>query len=95
MSLTSKITLLTASAFSVGIISYVHYKQYSDRYTTNIQILTLLNKIVVFRDKLHQGVLNDIERRQRRKAENVYNLQKQSDLAKDLRKAESSSNDLT
>lgn len=54
-----------------------------------------LNKKLVFRDKLHQGVLNDIERRQRRKAENVYNLQKQLDMAKDLRKAESSSNDLT
>ncbi|XP_066150896.1 protein PET117 homolog, mitochondrial [Euwallacea fornicatus] len=71
MSLASKITLASATAFALGIISYVHYKQVSDR------------------EKLHQGVLNDIERRQRRKAENIYVLQKQKDLEKEFRKAES------
>ncbi|XP_050305123.1 uncharacterized protein LOC126742514 [Anthonomus grandis grandis] len=43
------------------------------------------------REELHQGVLNDIERRQMRKTENLYILQKQSDLAKELRKAEDTS----
>ncbi|ENN75498.1 uncharacterized protein LOC109539573 isoform X3 [Dendroctonus ponderosae] len=76
MSLASKLTLFGASAFALGIIGHVHYKQYLDR------------------DQLHQGVLNDIERRQRRKAENLYNLQKQLDLAKDLRVSESQSPDV-
>jgi len=70
MSLVSKVTLVSATAFSVGIISYVHFKQYSDR------------------ELLHRGVLDDIERRQRRKTENLYNLQKQIDLTRDLNVAE-------
>ncbi|XP_068226236.1 protein PET117 homolog, mitochondrial [Palaemon carinicauda] len=37
------------------------------------------------RDKLHEGVIRDIERQQRRKTENIYQLQKQSDLTKHLR----------
>ncbi|XP_030768111.1 uncharacterized protein LOC115891710 [Sitophilus oryzae] len=77
MSLASKITLTGSVAFAVGIVSYVHYKQYSDR------------------EQLHQGVLNDIERRQRRKAENLYNLQKQIDLTKQLKKSQYDSSDVT
>ncbi|XP_065338234.1 protein PET117 homolog, mitochondrial [Cloeon dipterum] len=41
------------------------------------------------RDKLHEGVLRDIERQQRRKVENLYTLQKQIDLTKELRKVAS------
>ncbi|XP_045122286.1 protein PET117 homolog, mitochondrial-like [Portunus trituberculatus] len=37
------------------------------------------------REKLHEGVIRDVERQQRRKAENVYVLQRQSDLTKQLR----------
>lgn len=37
------------------------------------------------REQLHLGVLRDIERQQRRKIENLYNLQKQLDLTKELR----------
>ncbi|XP_063851062.1 uncharacterized protein LOC135094679 isoform X2 [Scylla paramamosain] len=37
------------------------------------------------REKLHEGVIRDVERQQRRKAENVYLLQQQSDLTKQLR----------
>ena len=41
---------------------------------------------LTFREKLHEGVIKDVERQQRRKAENVYVLQQQSDLTKQLRK---------
>ena len=38
------------------------------------------------RQKLHEGVLKDIERQQRRKLENTYVLQQQIDLTKKLKK---------
>ncbi|KAL6422792.1 protein PET117 homolog, mitochondrial [Cataglyphis hispanica] len=38
------------------------------------------------REQLHLGVIRDIERRERRKAENVYVLQQQAELAKELRR---------
>ncbi|XP_037957287.1 protein PET117 homolog, mitochondrial [Teleopsis dalmanni] len=41
------------------------------------------------RDKLHEGVIRDIERQQRRKLENTYLLQKQIDLTKQLKEAQS------
>ncbi|KAL1498110.1 hypothetical protein ABEB36_008964 [Hypothenemus hampei] len=47
------------------------------------------------RQQLHQGVIRDIERRQRRKTENLLNLQKQIDLAKELRMQELNSDDVT
>ncbi|XP_050689788.1 protein PET117 homolog, mitochondrial-like [Eriocheir sinensis] len=37
------------------------------------------------RERLHEGVIKDVERQQRRKAENLYVLQQQSDLAKQYR----------
>ncbi|XP_055858347.1 protein PET117 homolog, mitochondrial [Episyrphus balteatus] len=37
------------------------------------------------REKLHEGVLRDVERQQRRKLENTYVLQKQIDLTKQLK----------
>lgn len=37
-----------------------------------------------FREKVHEGVIRDVERQQRRKAENLYNLQQQIDLTKQL-----------
>lgn len=37
-----------------------------------------------YRDKLHQGVLRDIERMKKRK-ENVYALQQQIDMTKELK----------
>uniref|UniRef100_A0A1B0FID2 PET117 cytochrome c oxidase chaperone n=1 Tax=Glossina morsitans morsitans TaxID=37546 RepID=A0A1B0FID2_GLOMM len=39
-------------------------------------------------DNLHEGVLRDIERQQRRKLENTYTLQKQIDLTKQLKRVE-------
>ncbi|KAL9925282.1 protein PET117 homolog, mitochondrial [Glossina fuscipes] len=39
-------------------------------------------------ENLHEGVLRDIERQQRRKLENTYTLQKQIDLTKQLKRAE-------
>lgn len=38
------------------------------------------------REKLHEGVLKDIERQQMKKQENIYNLQLQNDLTKQLRR---------
>lgn len=40
------------------------------------------------RELLHEGVIRDIERQQRRKVENLYVLQRQIDLAKELKKLE-------
>ncbi|CAH1375635.1 unnamed protein product, partial [Tenebrio molitor] len=79
MSLQAKIVLASACVFSTGIIGYVHYKQYLDSFKM---------KNVNFRQQLHQGVLTDMERRQRRKQENLYVLQQQIDLAKEIRKEE-------
>ncbi|CAH1987973.1 unnamed protein product [Acanthoscelides obtectus] len=38
------------------------------------------------REAMHEGVIRDIEMRQRKKAENLYTLQQQIDLAKELKK---------
>ncbi|XP_011255920.2 protein PET117 homolog, mitochondrial [Camponotus floridanus] len=38
------------------------------------------------REQLHLGVMRDIERRERRKVQNVYILQQQAELTKELRK---------
>ncbi|XP_069671456.1 protein PET117 homolog, mitochondrial isoform X2 [Periplaneta americana] len=70
MSLVSKAAFATATVVSVGIISYVHYKQHLDR------------------QRLHDGVIRDVERQQKRRTENLYLLQQQIDLAKQLRKRE-------
>nr|XP_012223792.1 PREDICTED: protein PET117 homolog, mitochondrial [Linepithema humile] len=40
------------------------------------------------RQQLHLGVIRDIERQERRKAENLYVLQQQAELAKELRRGE-------
>lgn len=39
-----------------------------------------------FSDKLHEGVIKDLERQQKRKRENTYLLQQEIDLTKQLRK---------
>ncbi|KAJ9583193.1 hypothetical protein L9F63_022464 [Diploptera punctata] len=75
MSYASKITFLSATVVSMGIIGYVHYKQQLDR------------------EKLHDGVIKDVERQQRRKMENLYLLQQQIELTKQLKKSESEIND--
>ncbi|CAG4937862.1 protein PET117 homolog, mitochondrial [Colias croceus] len=38
------------------------------------------------REKMHEGVLRDTERQQRRKIENVYILEKQNELTKQLKR---------
>jgi protein PET117 len=40
----------------------------------------------LFSDKLHEGVIRDVQRQQIRKIENVYNLQQQIELTKVLKK---------
>jgi hypothetical protein len=42
----------------------------------------------LFRKRLHDGVIRDIQRQQRRKTENLYLLQQQIELTKQLRKSE-------
>lgn len=44
--------------------------------------------LVSFRDSLHQGVLRDIEMRQKRKIENILFLEKQKDLTKKYKEHE-------
>lgn len=39
-----------------------------------------------FREKMHEGVIKDVERQQRRKIENLYILEKQNELTKKLKK---------
>ncbi|XP_015587447.1 protein PET117 homolog, mitochondrial [Cephus cinctus] len=40
------------------------------------------------RDQLRQGVIRDIERQQRQKIQNIYELRQQEELTKKLRKQE-------
>ena len=44
------------------------------------------NVWIISRDQLHLGVIRDLERQQRRKAENVYVLEQQIELTKALQK---------
>uniref|UniRef100_A0A1Q3FGR5 Protein pet117 log mitochondrial n=1 Tax=Culex tarsalis TaxID=7177 RepID=A0A1Q3FGR5_CULTA len=37
------------------------------------------------RAKLHEGVIRDIQRQQQRKIENIYNLQQQNELTRQLK----------
>jgi len=45
------------------------------------------------RTNLHDGVIRDVERQRRRRAENLYNLQQQIDLSKELKKKQANEND--
>ncbi|KAH8241881.1 hypothetical protein KR026_012333, partial [Drosophila bipectinata] len=45
--------------------------------------------------KLHDGVLRDVERQQRRKHENTYTLQQQIDMTKQLRAREASTSNVS
>lgn len=51
--------------------------------------------LLIRRRKLHEGVIRDIERQQRRKAENLYNLQQQIDLTKQLQTQYENNKDIT
>ncbi|KAI8428981.1 hypothetical protein MSG28_007574 [Choristoneura fumiferana] len=67
-SIGSKVVLGLSCAITIGIVSYVHLKQQSDR------------------EKMHEGVIKDVERQQRRKIENLYMIEKQNELTKQLKK---------
>jgi protein PET117 len=41
-----------------------------------------------YRTNLHEGVIRDVERQRRRQAENLYRLQQQIDLSKELKKSQ-------
>ncbi|XP_073822368.1 protein PET117 homolog, mitochondrial [Musca autumnalis] len=47
------------------------------------------------REKLHEGVVRDVERQQRRKMENTYTLQKQIDLTKQLKQMQTQEGEVT
>lgn len=94
MSTTSKIVFGTASLISVVIITYVHYKQQLDRWVKILYCATISFYIMIFCSvKLHEGVIKDVERQQRRKMENLYNLQQQIDLTKQLQSEYNSTKD--
>ena len=42
----------------------------------------------LYRTNLHEGVIRDVERQRRRQAENLYRLQQQIDLSKELKKSQ-------
>lgn len=90
MSTASKAIFGLCCVASVGIIGYVHYKQAYDRYRYYITIFKqstiALRAVLHFRQQLHLGVIRDIEQRERRKAENLYVLQQQVELAKEVRR---------
>ncbi|XP_064599981.1 protein PET117 homolog, mitochondrial-like isoform X2 [Liolophura sinensis] len=67
MSTASKLALGASVAFSISIITYVHYKQRVDR------------------EKLHEGVVRDLERQQKSKIQNLKMLQDQIELTKVLK----------
>ncbi|KAM3962252.1 protein PET117 homolog, mitochondrial-like [Aphomia sociella] len=67
-STTSKLVLGLSCTITLGIVTYVHVKQQTDR------------------EKMHEGVVRDIERQQRRKIENIYMLEKQNELTKQIKK---------
>lgn len=52
---------------------------------------TSQSNFITNREKLHEGVLKDVERQQRRKIENMYVLQQQAELTKQLREIEKQS----
>lgn len=54
-----------------------HHQQQDNRHSINYNHL--------FRNKLHEGVIKDVERQKQRKIENTYVLQQQIDLTKRLR----------
>lgn len=47
---------------------------------------SLSHSLLFFRERMHEGVIRDTERQQRRKIENLYILEKQNELAKQLKK---------
>nr|CAD7419255.1 unnamed protein product [Timema poppensis] len=58
---------------------------------TSISIIGYVHyKQTLDREKLHEGVLRDVERQQRRKKENLYILQQQIDLTRRLNEETSS-----
>ncbi|KAK2588358.1 hypothetical protein KPH14_004373 [Odynerus spinipes] len=70
---------LTFATCCVVSISIIAYVHYKQHYD---------------REQLHLGVVRDIERQQRRKIENVYNLQQQLELTKQLQKSIEKQNEL-
>ncbi|KAF5303846.1 hypothetical protein FQR65_LT08103 [Abscondita terminalis] len=53
---------------------------------TSVSIIGYVHfKQQIDRAKLHEGVIKDIERQQRRKAENIYMLQQQNDFTKQMK----------
>lgn len=53
---------------------------------------TCLFYFIYSREKLHEGVIKDVQRQQRRKAENIYMLQQQIDLTKQLKSTTETTN---
>ncbi|KAF7405473.1 hypothetical protein V1477_010644 [Vespula maculifrons] len=67
----STLAKLTFATCCLISVSIIGYVHYKQQYD---------------RELLHEGVLRDIERQQRRKIENIYNLQQQIELTRELRK---------
>ncbi|KAK0163081.1 hypothetical protein PV327_006792 [Microctonus hyperodae] len=66
------------AASCIGTFSIIAYVHYKQQYD---------------REKLHLGVVRDIEMQERRKAENIYILQQQQELTKHLKEQAQHTND--
>lgn len=86
MSVTSKIILSTCFASTIGTIAYVHYKQKVGYHLHSLWFQIFNTFVQTDKDRMHEGVLKDVERQRRRKAENLYLLQQQIDLTKQMKK---------
>ncbi|XP_076287649.1 cytochrome c oxidase assembly factor-like isoform X1 [Lasioglossum baleicum] len=70
MSIAAKVTFGICCLSSIGIATYVHYRQEYDR------------------KQLHLGVVRDNELQERRRIQNLYYLEQQNELTKQLRLTE-------
>lgn len=57
-----------------------------------MSIYFLCKQLGFNRERLHDGVIKDIERQQRKKIENIFILQQQAELTKQLKEIERQSN---
>lgn len=93
MSLASKAVLAISCLSTLGIFTYVHFKQQIEKYKNVLHsfwLCTFEKSMILFyfREQLQVGVIRDQENQARRRRENIYILEKQAAIAEELRRAE-------
>lgn len=66
---------------------YNYLKSIPSLYPFTNQYINIKSSFIrtIYRSRLHEGVIRDVERQQRRKMENIVVMQQQIDLTKQLR----------